>query len=246
MNDVRLSPRPRRHLEELLLPDGTRTAYEIRRNRRARRITLRVTDNALVVSAPVGACAQEISTAVARRRDWVATALAEARALAPVPLRVGDRIPLLGDSVLIVAGAGRRASRAGDRLAVPAGASVDAAVEAWYRRTARIHFAAVMDAWAPRIGVRPARLTVRAQRSRWGSASPAGTVSLNWRLVMTPPEVCEYVIVHELVHLRHMDHSPEFWACVEAHWPSHRSERAWLRHHGQRVMAGPHALDRAR
>lgn len=243
MSDVRLSPHPRRQVEELLLPDGTRTAYEIRRHRRARRITLRVTEDLLMVSAPVGARAQEIRTAVARRRDWIATALAEARALAPAPLRVGDRLPLLGDWVLIVPGAGRSASRAGDRLAVPAGVSVEAAVEAWYRRTARTHFAAVMGAWAPRIGVRPTRLTVRAQRSRWGSASPAGTISLNWRLVLTPPEVCEYVIVHELVHLRHMDHSPEFWACVATHWPSHRTERAWLRRHGQQVMAGPHALD---
>jgi predicted metal-dependent hydrolase len=243
MNDVRLSPRRRPIVEELLLPDGTRTVYEIRRLRQARRITLRVTDNVLVVSAPVEARAHEIRSAVARRGDWVATALAEARALAPAPLGFGDRIPLLGDSVVIVSGVGRSPTRAGDRLTVPAGASVDAAVEAWYRRTARAHFAAVMDAWSPRIGVRPARLTVRAQRSRWGSASAAGTISLNWRLVMTPPEVCEYVIVHELVHLRHMNHSPEFWACVEAHWPSHRTERAWLRRHGRRVMAGPHARD---
>ncbi len=242
-SEAHLSPRRQRVAEALLLPDGTRVAYQVRRHGQARRITLRVIDNALVVTAPVGARGHDIRTAVARRRDWVAAALAEARALAPAPLRLGDHIPLLGGAVVIVPGEGRSVRRAGDRLAVPAGASVDVAVEAWYRRTARTHFAAIMDAWAPRIGVRPVRLTVRAQRSRWGSASPAGTISINWRLVMSPPEVGEYVMVHELVHLRHMDHSPEFWACVESYWPAHHRERAWLRRHGPRLMAGPRALD---
>jgi predicted metal-dependent hydrolase len=240
---VRLSPRRQRVPEAVLLPDGTRAAYRIRRHGKARRITLRVTDNALVVTAPVGTRTHEIRAAVERRRDWVAAALAAAGAQAPAPLALGDRIPLLGGSIAIVPGDGRSARRAGERVPVPARASVDATVEGWYRRTARAHFAAVMAAWAPRIGVQPARLTVRAQRSRWGSASPAGTISINWRLVMAPPEVGEYVMVHELVHLRHMDHSREFWACVEAHWPSHRTERAWLRRHGPRLMAGPHALD---
>jgi len=198
-----------------------------------------VTGDGLVVTAPAGARMHEIRTVVERRGDWVAAALAEARALAPPPLALGDRIPLLGGSVVIVAGGGH----GGDRLAVPAGASVDATVESWYRRTARTHFAAAMDAWAPRIGVTPARLTVRAQRSRWGSASAAGTISINWRLVTAPPEVGEYVVVHELVHLRHMDHSPAFWACVATHWPSHRREREWLRRHGPGLMAEPRALD---
>jgi len=227
---------------QVVLPDGTRQAYRIRRHRGARRISLRVSDGALVVTAPPHVGAGEIQAAVERGRDWVAAALCESRARTPDPLEFGDRIPLLGAPVWLAAGTGRGARVVGDRLVVPADAPIGPAVEAWYRRVARTHFAGVMDAWAPRIGVAPARLAVRDQRSRWGSASATGTISINWRLVMAPPEVGEYVMVHELAHLIHMDHSPAFWACVGAHWPSHRTERAWLRHHGPRLMAGPQAV----
>jgi predicted metal-dependent hydrolase len=235
-----------RDADAVLLADGTRVPFRLRRHRQARRITLRMTGTSLTITAPARTPAGEIGAAVARRRDWIAAAVAEARALAPAPLGLGDWIPILDEAVVIVAGDGRGARRAGDRLAVPQGIPITAAVEAWYRRTAREHFAGIMDTWASRIGVAPARLTVRAQRSRWGSASPSGTISINWRLVLAPPEIGEYVMVHELVHLRHMDHSPAFWDCVETYWPTHRRERAWLRHHGPRLMAGPHALDAER
>jgi predicted metal-dependent hydrolase len=229
--------------DEVVLPDGTREAYRIRYHGGARRIVLRVTDRALVVTAPPHVRSVEIRAAVDRRREWIATALAEARALAPEPLMFGDRIPLLGGSVVITEASGRGARRLGDRLLVPVGTSIGTSVHAWYRRTARTHFGRMMDGWAPRIGVAPSRLAVRDQRSRWGSASATGAISINWRLVMAPHEVGEYVMVHELVHLHHMDHSPAFWTCLETHWPAHRRERAWLRRHGPRLMTGPQAFD---
>lgn len=245
-NEGRLSPRGHQDLWALRLPDGTDVPYRVRRHARARRITLRVTNGGLSVTAPARAPAREIRAAIDARRDWIAHAFAQARRSVAAPVGLNDRIPLLGGALEIVAGGRGGVRRTGDRLAVPSGASVPAAIEAWYRRAAREHFGAVMSTWAPRIDVQPARLSVRAQRSRWGSASARGTISINWRLMMAPPEIGEYVMVHELVHLRHMDHSPEFWACVAAHWPSHRTERAWLRGNGAQLMAGPAALDAPR
>jgi predicted metal-dependent hydrolase len=80
------------------------------------------------------------------------------------------------------------------------------------------------------------RVTVRAQASRWGSSSRAGTISLNWRLIQTPDEVRDYVILHELMHQREMNHSPRFWALVEAACPAHESRRRWLKDHGARIL----------
>lgn len=127
------------------------------------------------------------------------------------------------------------------RAAVPAapagdGDAASRAAQARARRAARAPLVALVDRWAPVVGVVPQRVVVRAQRTRWGSASTRGTVSLNWRLVLTPPEVAEYVVVHELCHLVQMNHSPAFWALVEKHLPGYRGPRAWLREHGHAIL----------
>ena len=73
------------------------------------------------------------------------------------------------------------------------------------------------------------RITVRNQRSRWGSCSVKGTISLNWRLIQTPPFVQDYIILHELMHLREMNHSRRYWRCVEQVCPNYRNAEAWLK-----------------
>jgi predicted metal-dependent hydrolase len=78
-------------------------------------------------------------------------------------------------------------------------------------------------------GLAPARVSVRDQRWRWGSCSPTGHISLNWRLMLVPVWVRDYVLIHELMHLRRLDHSPKFWALVAAACPGYRDARAWLR-----------------
>lgn len=84
---------------------------------------------------------------------------------------------------------------------------------------------------AARHGLAPARIHVRRQRSRWGSCSRRGTISLNWRLLHTPDFARDYVILHELMHLRELNHSPRFWALVEGVCPRRREAEAWLRRH---------------
>jgi hypothetical protein len=90
---------------------------------------------------------------------------------------------------------------------------------------------------APRVGVRYERLRIADQRTRWGSCSTAGTLSFNWRLVLAPQPVFEYVVVHELCHLHVADHSPAFWALVARAWPHYERDRAWLRRHGHELHA---------
>lgn len=76
------------------------------------------------------------------------------------------------------------------------------------------------------------KITVRDQKTRWGSCSSKGNLNLNYRLAYMPPEILDYVVVHELAHLRHMDHSREFWALVETYLPDYKECRKWLKEHG--------------
>lgn len=94
-----------------------------------------------------------------------------------------------------------------------------------------------LKALAAPLGLTVTRVSIRSQRHRWGSCSPSGHISLNWRLVTMPPWVCDYVLYHELMHLKQMDHSPLFWRLVEEVCPRYREARAWLRRHGH----APHA-----
>ena len=97
--------------------------------------------------------------------------------------------------------------------------------------------AMLIDEEAPAIGVEPARVQIRDQRSRWGSCSTRGTLSFNWRLVLAPFDVLDYVVVHELCHLREPNHSRRFWKLVEQRRPDWRAQRDWLHEHGPELLA---------
>ena len=99
------------------------------------------------------------------------------------------------------------------------GQSSAALLEAWLRREARDVLQARVAELAPIVGVVPAAVTIRGQRARWGSASRTGRISLNWRLILAPPAVLDYVVIHELAHLRVPGHSRAFWAVVRRHAP---------------------------
>ena len=105
------------------------------------------------------------------------------------------------------------------------------------RTAAREVISALVEEQAPRIGVSHGRIRVAAQRTLWGSCSSRGSLSFNWRLVLAPPAVLEYVVVHELCHLHVLDHSPRFWQLVDRHCPPWREQRSWLCRHGPELLA---------
>jgi predicted metal-dependent hydrolase len=102
-------------------------------------------------------------------------------------------------------------------------------LEAWLRVRAREAIDAAIARHAGALGVRPGRITVRDQRTRWGSASRSGGLAFSWRLVLAPPEALETVVIHELAHLRVFGHGPAFWEIVAARRPDHAVWRRWLR-----------------
>lgn len=104
-----------------------------------------------------------------------------------------------------------------------------AAIDRWYRREARGRIEAAVERESERLGLYPGRVTIRDQRTRWGSCSTTGTLSFNWRLVIGPVEALDYVVVHELIHLRHHNHSRNFWDALSDAMPDWKPRAAWLR-----------------
>jgi predicted metal-dependent hydrolase len=109
--------------------------------------------------------------------------------------------------------------------------------EAQARRIVRFHAAATSTLEAAALGVSFGRIRVAGQRTRWGSCSARGTLSFNWRLALAPPEVLDYVVVHEVCHLREANHSSRFWRLVEERRPGYREQRGWLHEHGSELLA---------
>jgi predicted metal-dependent hydrolase len=102
---------------------------------------------------------------------------------------------------------------------------------------AKIYMPPLIAAWAKKIGVTYGQITIRNQRTRWGSCSGKGNLNFNCMLMLAPPRVIEYVIVHELCHRKHMDHSPAFWALVQRHLPDWEERRGWLKQNGSTLLA---------
>jgi len=105
------------------------------------------------------------------------------------------------------------------------------------RREAHARISLIVQSEATALGVKVERITMRNQRSRWGSCSSKGWLSFNWRLVLAPHDVLDYVVVHEVCHLVEHHHGPEFWALVEKRRPDYRESKAWLDDHGWEILA---------
>ncbi len=216
--------------------------YTIRRSTRARRV--RVNVHALAdlrsvgveVVLPARAPERAAAAAVQELRPWIERRLAEALDVLAQLAQRGGTVPYLGRPLELVAQPGRsRAHLRGERLLVPAG-DPRAALELFYRRAARREIAARLDRATALAGTSYSGLSIRAQRTRWASCSATGQMSFNWRLLLAPESVLDYVVWHEVCHLEVLDHSPRFWALVERHWPRWREDREWLRRHGATLV----------
>ena len=146
-------------------------------------------------------------------------------------------MPYLGELLAVRAEPGRiRVHRRGAELLVPAGEGRVEALERWYRRAAHEEIAPRLQAACSRAGSSYSKLTIRGQRTRWASCSPGGAMSFNWRLLLAPEAVLDYVVWHEVCHLEVMDHSPRFWALLASRCPDYRRQKAWLRRHGATLV----------
>ena len=211
--------------------------YTVRRSQRARRVRVTVDAHAGVeVVLPARAPERAAAAAVTELRPWIERRLKEGRrALESVAARAGT-LPYLGRQLELVAQPGRtRVHRSGDRLLIPAG-DARPALERYYRRAARAEIAPRLDRATALAGTPYSGLDIRAQRTRWASCSSSGRMSFNWRLLLAPESVLDYVVWHEVCHLEVPDHSPRFWALVERRRPGWREDRDWLRRNGATLV----------
>jgi predicted metal-dependent hydrolase len=114
--------------------------------------------------------------------------------------------------------------------------SVKRALENFYKREARDHLTARVNYYAGEMDVEYKKLEIRNQRTKWGSCSTSGTLGLNWRLMMAPPEIVDYVVVHELAHLRESNHTQSFWAMVSKFDPQYQAHSRWLDKNSSRLI----------
>lgn len=226
--------------------------YVVRRSDRARRSRLTVTGSGeVVVVLPRRAPLAEAARLVERHDAWLARHVGRLQA---ERARLEARPAIDAGRILDVEGRPLRVSRfdeavppargsvrlVGDQLVVRVGRdgrTTAALLERWLRARARRAIALRVAARSVELAVRPGRLSIRDQSSRWASASPSGALSFSWRLILAPPEVLDAVVVHELAHLRVRGHSRAFWELVERHAPQTPAARRWLRAHAREVRA---------
>jgi predicted metal-dependent hydrolase len=211
--------------------------YTVRRSSRARRVRVNVhAHSGVEVVLPARAPDRAAAAAVKELRPWIERRLSEVeRALASVGARAGT-VPYLGEQLELVPQAGRaRVHRTGQSLLVPADDATPA-LERFYRRAARAEIEPRLDRASAIAGSRYTGLSIRGQRTRWASCSATGRMSFNWRLLLAPEPVLEYVVWHEVCHLQVLDHSPRFWALLERYRPGYREDRDWLRRNGAALV----------
>jgi predicted metal-dependent hydrolase len=219
------------------LPDDL--TYRVRRSDRARRVRVLVDPHAGVeVVLPRRSPQSAAAAAVAELRPWIEQRLAAGQSVRDAVAARGATVPYLGTDLALVAQAGRtRVHRSGDALLVPEDpVAARAATERWFRRAARDEIAPRLDEAVAALRCGYTTLTIRNQRTRWGSCSSSGAMSFNWRLLLAPEPVLGYVVWHEACHLRVMDHSPRFWDLVGRHCPDYPVHRRWLRHEGNTLV----------
>lgn len=235
-----LHPRSNRHV----LLDVQRVGYELKRVRR-RSIGFVVGEHGLSVSAPRWVPQGDIDGALQAKAGWILRKLHEQADrrqrldAARVQWRDGIELPFLGRPLCVALGGAGREPQWTDgtpaRLLLPLPAQAEPArireaVLRWLQRSALQHYTERCDHYAARLGVQVRQLRLSAAHTRWGSATSSGTIRLHWRLMHFPPEVVDYVVVHELAHLREMNHSPAFWAVVRSVLPDPEPSRQALKH----------------
>ena len=235
-----------------ILLQGQRVAYLLQRAKR-RSIGFVVSEDGLVVRAPRWVTQSGIDEALQEKASWIVRKIAEMQQRrassmsASIRWEDGASLPFLGQPLQLVVDSEQRVARSGAvwrveeeapgspsrlYLALPPSAGraqIRDLVQAWFIQSARQHFLARLAHFAPLLGVHYTSLRLSSAETRWGSAKSDGSIRLNWRLMHYAPAVIDYVVAHELAHLRVMDHSPRFWDTVAEVVPDHRALRQQLK-----------------
>lgn len=206
---------------------------------RTRRKTIALvidSEGELIVRAPFCASEEQIMNLVARKQDWILDKMhkiQERRAGQPkLGIKEGDSLYYLGNAYPVVRSEEKKGTFDGNCFRLPDSGTTGEKLTAWYQKQAAKVIGPRVEFYAERMGVEPKGVRITSARTRWGSCSYVNHINFSWHLVMCPPDVIDYVVVHELCHIRHKDHSRLFWASVEEYDKDYREHRNWLKEHG--------------
>lgn len=226
------------HLPDTVIIGRHEVPIRIKRNRRAKRIYLRYnpTDHAFSLTLPQRTRWEEGMAFVQSQGDWLAQTLQQLPARKK--LKAGITLPVLGQMVTVRYDSHLPAPFAlRDNQLLLGGERKQLAprIEQALKKIVRHELRELAEFKAERLGRSINRLTLRDTHSRWGSCTTEQNLMFSWRLVFAPYEVLDYVVSHEVAHLRHMNHSPAFWSCVESICPDYRQWKDWLKLHGKEL-----------
>ncbi|MBR9883418.1 MAG: M48 family metallopeptidase [Oceanospirillales bacterium] len=213
---------------------------EVIRSNRRKTADLRVEEGAVSIVVPQDTAADKIKQVLQSKRSWIAQKLAVQREIMPASGRQyvsGEALPYLGRNYRLKVNTGhfKPAKLINGRLVVtvPADTNQSAmarnAVIRWYKRHAEEKLSEKAERYAKLMGVQPKSIGIKTFKSRWGSCLKNGHIDFNWLVMMAPNRVVDYVVVHELCHLTHYDHSTLFWKEVARQLPDYEECRSWLR-----------------
>ncbi len=229
--------------------DDHAVSYTVKRSSRAKYVRLEVrAKTGLSVVIPASYNIDDMPALLKKKKRWILDKLAEYGKAQSVDverkLRSGDSIPYLGRYLKVVEwhnpGTAHGVKLEQNRLLVnldSRNGRLNLVLEWWYRQQAERLIKKRTDELCPRLGVTYGRLSIRRAKTRWGSCSRKGNLNFNWKLLMVPEPVIDYVIIHELAHLKEMNHSKKFWNLVAQHCPQWRKHRKWLRDHEAELSA---------
>ena len=231
MTNSRMAALPLVETSEMLL-DGIIVAYRVKRSPRSSHARLEIrADTGLTVIVPRSYSLSRVPGIIKDKKRWVKAKL-ELLSRGKQAYETDGTCRYLGRTLKVVTTLGHHPGVqpviSDDELIFTRDPGDGHAVERWLRKQAETKIKEMAEKNALKMGANYKVLRLRTARTRWGSCSPGGTLSFNWKLVMFPPEVMEYVVVHELCHLKEMNHSKSFWALVEMHCPDWRAHRKWL------------------
>ena len=226
--------------------------YEERRSARYRRVTLSILDDRVRISAPKTISAKQLKELLSAKQEWILKHWLASQKIQGRPQRQyieGEQFPYRGkvlklsirrqaqhsirvsleDQVLVV-------SLFHDLHVYECQSNVQDAIIAWYKVQARRVLKNKLDEQAKRMQVTYHDFRLKDQKTRWGSCSELGNLNFNWRIIMAPDEVIDYLIIHELAHLTHPNHSERFWQRVAEFMPEYVSWKKWLKDHGRNLV----------
>jgi len=217
---------------------------EINKLVRSKRKTLSLiveTDGSLTVRAPLRMEEAAIWQFIDAKADWIKRKQAQVRkdALTPRQYVDGEKFWYLGEEVPLRIIQDEKPVLVMDRVfKLSRSSQPQAAIhfEKWYKKQARGVLTERVEYFAQKHAFKVSKIRISSARTRWGSCSHKGILSFTWRLVMAPLNVIDYVVVHELCHLKEMNHSKSFWAQVEAILPDYKQQRAWLKKQGRKLQ----------